>query len=163
MKGDVARVSVFVRVPPAEAFRVFTEEIDAWWRSGPRFRVMGREPGRLRLHEGKLTETVILASGREKVFEVGRAVVWEPPTRLVLEWRLVNFAPSEKTLVEVLFSASGEGTMVRLSHSGWAAIRADHPARHGESEAAFLRTMGLWWGELATSLREHIEARASLQ
>ena len=39
--GDRARVSVLVRVPPEQAFRVFTEEIDAWWRRGPEYRVAG--------------------------------------------------------------------------------------------------------------------------
>ncbi|HKO47770.1 MAG TPA: hypothetical protein VJV79_08605 [Polyangiaceae bacterium] len=30
-RGDQCVVSILVEVPPAEAFRVFTEEIDAWW------------------------------------------------------------------------------------------------------------------------------------
>jgi hypothetical protein len=38
-------VTVLVKVPPARAFQVFTEEIDAWWRTGFKFRVSGRRPG----------------------------------------------------------------------------------------------------------------------
>ena len=34
--------------------------------------------------------------------------------------------------------------------------RPDHPVRHGLVDAAFLRMMGLWWGELLTSMREHV-------
>ncbi len=32
--GDEASVSVLVKVPPASAFRSFTEDLDQWWRSG---------------------------------------------------------------------------------------------------------------------------------
>src|SRR4029453_10334200 len=40
----------------------------------------------------------------------GRVRVWEPPARLVFEWRAVNFAPEEKTEVEVTFEARTGGT-----------------------------------------------------
>ena len=50
--GDQARVTVLVEVEPALAFRVFTEEIDQWWRRGSRFRVSGRSHGILRLEPG---------------------------------------------------------------------------------------------------------------
>ena len=36
--GDQARATVSVALPPDEAFRVFTEEIDLGWRRGRRFR-----------------------------------------------------------------------------------------------------------------------------
>ena len=38
-------------------------------------------------------------------------------------------------------------------HRGWAAIRPDHPARHGQDVPAFLRMMGLWWGDQLSLLR----------
>ena len=43
-------------------------------------------------------------------------------------------------------------------------IRSDrnlpgHPARHKLEGAAFSRSMGLWWGQLLTSLREHVALR----
>jgi len=33
-----ARATTFVAVDPADAFEVFTSEIDQWWGRGPRFR-----------------------------------------------------------------------------------------------------------------------------
>ncbi|MEP7049608.1 MAG: hypothetical protein ABJB12_04615 [Pseudomonadota bacterium] len=33
----------------------------------------------------------------------------------------------------------------------------DHPVRHGQGAPAFLRSMGMWWGALMTSLRERVE------
>jgi hypothetical protein len=62
--------------------------------------------------------------------------------------------------VAVRFAPSGSGTLVTVRHSGWSALPADHPVRHGLAGAAFIRMIGMWWGELMTSLREHIAGAA---
>jgi uncharacterized protein YndB with AHSA1/START domain len=155
--GDEARVSVLVRVPPAEAFRVFTEEIDGWWRTGLRYRI-GKDRSVVHLEPklgGRLFESYRTAAG-EKTSQTGRVTCFEPPSRLVLTWRAVNFAPTEETEVEVLFAPSPSGTLVTVCHRGWSRIRPDHPVRHGEAPAAFLASMGRWWGDLMTSLRERV-------
>lgn len=156
--GDSAAASVYVAVSQQDAFEVFTAEIDAWWRHGRRFRIGGARPGRLAFEQrlgGRLFETVELPSGT-KTFETGSVVVWEPPHRLALEWRAVNFKPHEKTLVEVTFTPTGDGTMVRVEHRGWSDLPGNHPARHGLEGAAFARMIGMWWGDLLTALREHV-------
>lgn len=159
--GDVARVSVQVAVDPADAFRIFTEEIDQWWRRGIRFRASGRRTGVLCLEAGvggRLFESFDSGKG-PRVVETGRVTVWDPPARLVFEWQGVNFAPDEKTEVEVLFQPSSTGTLVTVTHRGWSRLRPDHPARHGQDVRPFIRTLGLWWGDLMTSLREHAAAK----
>ncbi len=160
--GDQARVSVVVAVPPEEAFRVFTEEIDQWWRRGFRYRVAGTRRGIIHLEPkvgGRLFES--FDDGKEtRVFETGRVTVWEPPSRLAFEWRAVSFAPGEKTDVEVTFAPSPSGTLVTVTHRGWSRIRANHPARHGLEVAAFIRMMGMWWGDLMSSMREHVALRS---
>ena len=160
--GDGATVAVFVGVEPSVAFDVFTREIDQWWRTGPRFRVAGKRRGRLFFEPGKdgrLFETYETGSGRSHTFEVGKVTVWEPPARLSLVWRVVNFKPEESTTVDVSFDPQGEGTLVTVRHSGFAALRPGHPVRHGLEGPAFSRTMGLWWGDLMTALREHVATR----
>ena len=157
--GDQATVSVVVAVDVADAFQVFTQEIDLWWKRGPRFRIAGHRPGVLQFEagvRGRLFETFETPSGA-KVFEVGRVTAWEPPLRLALEWRNANFAPNERTEVEVWFEPAGGGTRVTVQHRGWAALRPDHPARHNLSGSAFSRMMGLWWGDQLTALRELAE------
>ena len=154
--GDQARVSVAVAVPPGDAFDIFTSEIDRWWRRGRKFRHAGARSGLIRLEPqvgGRLFESFDGERG-EHVIEVGRVRVWDPPLRLVFSWRNVNFAPNEETEVEVEFKATAGGTLVTVTHRGWAALRADHPARHGLVGAAFARMIGLWWGEQMASLRE---------
>ena len=158
--GDRARVSVLVAVPPEVAFRVFTEEIDQWWRRGLKYRVSGKGRGIMRLEPGvggRLFEEIESKAGA-RIVETGRVTEWNPPARFVLEWRNVNFSETEKTFVEVAFDESPSGTLVTVTHSGWSAIRADHPVRHGLEVTAFIRTNGMWWGEVLTSFREHAGA-----
>ncbi len=156
--GDSAAASALVRVGVEEAFEVFTQEINAWWRHGRKFRQAGARPGKLWLEcqlGGRLFETVELASGT-RTFEVGRIVEWSPPQRFAFSWRAINFKPHEQTLVEVTFTPSGQDTMVRVVHSGFTSLPDDHPVRHGLAPSAFCGQMGRWWGELLTSLREHV-------
>ncbi len=159
--GDCAAVSVHVAVSVECAFQVFTEEIDLWWRHGRKFRIAGKRPGRLvfepQLH-GRLFETATFAAG-ERTFEVGRVLEWEPPRRFLLQWRGVNFEAHQETHVEVTFSPTATGTMVRVEHRGWSSLPDDHPARHGLVGPAFSRMIGMWWSDLASSFREHVASR----
>lgn len=154
--GDQVRVTIGVAVPPADAFRVFTEQIDLWWRRGQRFRSAPGMGGAMHLEPGpggRLFESYDTPDG-DRLVQMGQTLVWQPPQRLVLRWRAVNFAPDERTEVEVLFEPQGEAsTRVTLTHRGWAAIRADHPVRHGLDVPGFIRMMGLWWGDLMGTLR----------
>lgn len=167
--GDRARVSVAVDVPPAVAFEVFTAEVDRWWRRGVRFRHSGTSGGVVHIEPrvgGRVFESLGEAAGSsagtvsaagehagEQLFEIGRVRVWDPPARLAFSWRNSNFAPDEITEVEVTFAPNGEGTLVTVTHTGWGALRDDHPARHGKLGAEFARMIGLWWGDQLTSLR----------
>jgi uncharacterized protein YndB with AHSA1/START domain len=157
--GDQASASVSIAVPPAEAFDFFTQQIESWWRRGPRFRNAPGDRGFIRMEPG--VGGRVFESFDDRVVEVGRATVWDPPKRLVFEWRNSNFAPAEKTEVEVRFEPTASGTRVTVVHRGWAALRPDHPARHGMPASAFSRSVGLWWGDLLTSLRERVAARST--
>jgi Activator of Hsp90 ATPase homolog 1-like protein len=159
--GDQATVSVFVAVEPADAFEVFTQETDLWWKRGRKYRLAGRRPGTLCFEPGvggRLFESFETESGMQ-VYETGRVTVWDPPSRLVVKWRNSTFSPDESTELEVRFERSGSGTRVTVQHRGWASLKAGHPARHALEGAAFSRMMGLWWSDLMTSMREFIETR----
>jgi len=154
--SDQVTVSVTVSADPAAAFDIFTKETDLWWRRGPKFRIAGKQPGMVRFEPwlgGRLMEEVESPSGL-RLFTQGTITVWQPPDQFQFEWRGVNFAPGESTLVDVVFEAVPIGTRVTVRHSGWAALRPDHPVRHGQQGPAFIRSMGLWWADLMTSLSE---------
>ncbi len=159
--SDQSRVTVRVATPRALAFGVFTQEIDRWWRHGKRFRMA--EPSCMSLEPrcgGRLRETVQGPNG-PAVWELGEVRVWEPPARLVIAWRAVNFTSEDpSTEVEVRFERAighgGEGTLVTIEHRGWSRVRPDHPVRHGAPPREFIVRMAGWWGDLAASLRERI-------
>jgi uncharacterized protein YndB with AHSA1/START domain len=155
--GAAVRVTTTVAVDPATAFAVFTDEIDLWWRRGPRYRFRAGQAGRLVFEPGaggRLVERD--EAGGE--YEVGRVRVWEPSRRLVFGWRGIDFAPGEETEVEVRFERVAAGTRVTLEHRGWDALRADHPARHGLAGTALASRVGLWWGDQLNALRARAAA-----
>lgn len=150
--GDVARAGALVRLPPARAFALFTEDIDRWWRRGPAWRmgaasVVLIEP----FVGGRLFEQVDEPAG-PRVYVTGEVLAYEPPDRLLLRWRAVNFQPDEQTEVEVRFEARPSGTWVSVEHRGWASLPADHPVRHGAPVPVFVARMGRWWADLLVSL-----------
>jgi hypothetical protein len=155
--GDEARATVYVAVAPHDAFRIFTEEIDLWWRHGVRFRNAGPKRGLIRIEpgvNGRIFESFEGVNREPVVIEIGRVTLWQPPERLSIEWRNANFTPAEKTEVDISFRSSGIGCEVRVAHRGWAEIRPDHPVRHGGDARQTLRMIGTWWGELLSSFRE---------
>jgi hypothetical protein len=143
-------VALRVRASPERAFEVFTREIGAWWRHNPMFRFTPREPGVLSFQDGQLIET---RSGG-KVFEIGKVSVWEPGRRLVFGWRQAAFTPDQATQVEVVFEPVGEETRVRVTHTGWDTVPAEHVARHGFPDLVFMRRHGEWWHALLASFAE---------
>ena len=163
IEGDQVRVTVRVEVEPAVEFEVFTTEIDLWWRGGIAYRVAGRRPGMLVMEGkvgGRLFEQYEGPDGL-RTHQAGTITVWEPPTRLAFEWRGANFQPDEVTFVDVTFTRTDSGaTQLVLVHRGFAALRPDHPVRHGAPIDVFIGRHGRWWGSLLSSLREHAAGRS---
>lgn len=164
--GDRVTVSTTVAVSPQDAFAVFTEQIGAWWRKGPRFRFRrDREPTMRFVAEAgealgvgaRLLETYDEAPGDPTL--VGRVLVWSPGERLVFEWRGNHFTPDQVTEVDVRFEATSEGTRITLEHRGWEVLPADHAARHGLVGPAFTNMIGLWWGDQLVSLGRRAAGR----
>ncbi len=152
--SDCARATTIVAVAPETAFEVFTEQVDAWWKRGPRYRFRAQRDGKMRFEPGvggRLVEVYDDSGG--DVYEVGRVRIWKPPERLVFEWRGNTFRPGERTEVEVWFERVAGGTRVTVEHRGWDALPEDHPTRHGLRGGAFVSMIGLWWAELLVSLR----------
>jgi activator of HSP90 ATPase len=159
--AESARVTTFVDVSPDDAFEAFTEEIDIWWRRGPRYRNGGGGTSELCFELDAAGRRLVERMAGD-VFEIGRVRVWEPGKRLVFEWRVRNFAPGESTEVELRFEASGDGTRVTLEHRGWDSIREGHPVRHGLHGDAFASMIGRYWGDLVTVYRLYTSARRSV-
>jgi uncharacterized protein YndB with AHSA1/START domain len=153
---DSVSVTTLVDVDPGTAFRIFTDDVDLWWRRGPLYRPEVEGNGKMRFEPGP-GGRLLEAYETGKVFEIGRILAWEPGSRLLFDWRARNFEPGETTVVEVRFEKSGEGTRVTLEHRGWDSIPASHPFRRGWTGEAFASMVGLRWADQLVSLRARAE------
>jgi uncharacterized protein YndB with AHSA1/START domain len=117
IKPAPVRRSVTVHVLPERAFEAFTNDIGRWW------------PGTHKIGAAAFRTAVLEPRVGGRWFEVGEdgtecqwgdVLVWEPPSRLVLAWRIRSdwqFDPALLTEVEVKFVPVGDGaTRVELEH-----------------------------------------------
>ena len=155
MTTQTVTVSIEVAADPQLAFEVFTSEIDTWWLCGPKHRFRPPWNGKLLFEPGpagRLLEEY--ADGT--TFVIGHVSQWSPGKRLVLSWRLPNFAAADVTEVDVRFDAIDGGTRVSVEHRGWEKLRRDHPARHGKEGRDYEYMKASLWAESLSALRRHI-------
>jgi len=112
---------VWVKVSPGRAFQGFTDDLARWW---PLKTHSLSEAACVdaRFEDGRLVEEARDGT----VHEWARVQAWEPPTRLVLLW-YPGRAPEVGGDVEVTFTAEGDGTRVRVVHTGWERLGAEGP------------------------------------
>ncbi len=138
---DRVNASIEVAVDPQTAFKIFTEEIDAWWERGPHNFWDGGRALATRFEPGVGGRYLEVYDNAGDVLEIGRITLWEPGSRLV--WRMSH----DDTEVDIRFEAIAGGTRVLLEqrlvpsgtkahfYSGWPNIlawfaeRADRPDR----------------------------------
>jgi uncharacterized protein YndB with AHSA1/START domain len=146
MTTDKVTLTTLVAAPPKEAFEAFTQEIDTWWRRGPRYR-SDTAASVIRFEDDRLVEVT-----GDGALTLGRISAWEPGSRLVLEWLGTGLAASDNTEVEVRFDPHGAGTRVTVEHRGWKGLE-DGDARSS--------AIGLWWGDLLATYQRRLAAMAS--
>ena len=107
------RKSVTVDASPETAFETFTRQMGSWWPTESH-RLF--DEGSVVFDErvgGRVYERS--ADGEEG--DWADVLVWEPPHRFVLRWRVnPKRGPTE---LEVRFAPAGSGTRVELEHRGW--------------------------------------------
>ncbi|HYP24162.1 MAG TPA: SRPBCC family protein [Actinomycetota bacterium] len=120
-----------VAAPVERAWEVFTDEITSWWPI-PTHSV---EPDRV-------SEIVFEARPGGRILERrhdgtecswGEVDLCEPPHRVRFSWQPNHDRPAA-TEVEVTFTATPDGTRVRLEHRGWERLGAQEGA---ESRAEY--------------------------
>jgi uncharacterized protein YndB with AHSA1/START domain len=114
------RKQVRVACEIEEAFRTFTHGIETWWPVETHSITVGEDgsnPPKEIVFESSPGGRVYERSRDGRVCEWATILVFEPPTRVVLEWRVNPARPP--TEVEVTFEVDGEGTLVRPEHRGF--------------------------------------------
>ena len=132
---------VVVSVGRERAFDLFTNRMTDWWFTGEG---VGPSPFKQLVLEprqgGRWFE--VADDGGETPW--GEVLEWDPPTRLLLAWRIDGswkFNPDVETSLEITFEAIDPGsTRVRLEHRDL--------ERLGKSGGKAIETMRTGWGKL---------------
>jgi uncharacterized protein YndB with AHSA1/START domain len=148
-----ARVLVSTRVSATteRTFDAFVGDIGQWWRPSPLFPFTPGRSGRMVFDpgpEGRVVECY--DDGTE--FEIGRVQVWDPPSELVLTWRMSTFEPGQQTQLHVRFEPVDDATRVTVEHLGWDSIPQEHAARHGFPLHDFQQRLAEHWRRALESL-----------
>ncbi len=144
-----ARASIEVALDPAEAFRVFTDDIDAWWQRHPiNWNDAERAVG-IRFESG-VGGRWIEVHDREtgEGFEMGRVTAWDPGSRLVFTYRDAGHE-IDGTEVEVRFEPIPHGTRVTLEHRGWDRVDPEILAKK-------LNTKRWGWANILNWYNDHV-------
>ena len=132
-------ITTVVDVDPSTAFRIFTEDIDAWWRRTPRHLTDSTRSAKVRFDSGSLVEIY-----DDATIAIGVVTTWEPGRRVVLSWLGSQPGPAEETEVEIRFEPLEGRTRVILEHRGWTGLQL------GDAKSSVI---GLWWSELLVTFR----------
>ena len=120
--------TVEVALPPAEAFRVFTEEIGSWYLVDEHTVMDHERTVDIRFEPyvgGRLMDVYDATTGEGR--EMGRITAWEPGRR-------VGFTDTRETETEVRFEPAGGGSAVTIEQRGLDRLppdQADHVRRYG--------------------------------
>ena len=147
------RKSITVKASADRAFQVFTEGFDSWW---PREHHIGKSPLKKAIIEG-------FPGGRCYSEQIdgtdcpwGEVLVWEPPRRFVMAWKINlqwQYEPdlAKASEVEVSFTPEPDGS-----------TRVDVEHRYFERHGAGWETMrtsvdsGMGWGGLLELYRVEV-------
>lgn len=144
------RKTLTVKASPQKAFAVFTEGFDRWW---PKSHTVGETPlKRAVLEPGVGGRWYGLSeAGVEDIW--GEVLVWEPPGRLVLAWRISGqwkCDPGVHTEVEVRFTDAGGGmTRVDFEHRQLDGLGVGAEATRGQMDSG--------WGTILANFKDAAE------
>jgi uncharacterized protein YndB with AHSA1/START domain len=145
------RKSLRVSAPPARAFDVFTSGMSRWW---PPTHTILKAPFKAYIVEPRAGGRWYQIGTDGSESDTGSVRVWEPPSRLVLVWRLNaqwQYDPDLDTEVEVNFIPDGTGTNVELEH------RYIERMREGAEAARTAVDGPNGWSGILEDYRKHAE------
>jgi uncharacterized protein YndB with AHSA1/START domain len=135
------RKAIRVDWPPDQAFRRFTAGIATWWPLASHS-VGAAQAESVRFEERLGGRIVVrLRDGSECVW--GTVTAWEPPGRVVFTWHPGRAEDAAQT-VELRFVASGGGTRLELTQSGWERLGALGPRARRAYGLGWAYVLRLW-------------------
>lgn len=129
-----------------ETFRLFTEEINAWWPLETHS--VSEDPSATVRLEGFSGGRLVETSGDGEEFELGVVQTWEPPGELSFSW-YPGRHPDTSQMVVVRFIEQNHGTRVVLTHSGWERPGADGAKTRADYDTGWEFVLVQKFGEYA--------------
>ena len=124
--NEQVEVRTRVSLPPEAAFALFTDQVDAWWKRGTRYR-------RLADSTVRFTDSLLIEEGEHASRVIARVVGWDSPHGLALDM--------DGDPVAIEFAAvDGGGTEVVVRQA------------KGRGLTAFQSAAGLFWADLLSAL-----------
>jgi uncharacterized protein YndB with AHSA1/START domain len=142
---EAIRKTVIVDCTVEEAFRVFTRDMLSWW------------PVESHSIHKTVSQIVFEPHVGGEVYELSKAgqkghwadvLEWEPPSRLVLAWNILN-RDEPPTEVEVRFLPEGGRTRVELEHRGWERLVEEGAERRENYDGGWDVVLGTYVDRLA--------------
>jgi uncharacterized protein YndB with AHSA1/START domain len=125
--------TVTVKAGPKRAFDLFVSNMERWW---PLSHHIGKTPFTAVIMEPKVGGRWFERDASGAECQWGEVLAWEPPTRILLAWRLnarFEYDPTFLTEVELRFAPTAAGgTAVTLEHRNLERFGADAEKLAGE-------------------------------
>jgi uncharacterized protein YndB with AHSA1/START domain len=143
--------SVKVRATPAHAFELFTARFGDWW---PKDQTPAKKRAVALFLEPGVGGRWYERDGDGGESQWGEVLVWAPPSRLVIGWRLNNawaYDPTFLTEVEITFEPAGEGwTTETLEHRNL--------ERFGDDALSRAESLGGGWAKHLATFTQFVDA-----
>ena len=131
---DAVRKTITVRCSADTAFRIWTEQINAWW---PKGHSRSGHPSTTVLIEGQAGGRIYERTPEGVEYDWGQIVVWDPPHHFAYYWYLGSDS-QKPTRVDVQFIAQGKAsTRVDVNHRGPEFIGDLWPRNSSKYDAAW--------------------------
>lgn len=138
---EAVRKTVTVDCSVEEAFRVFTAGAETWWPTESHS-IYGERVKEVHF-EGREGGEVYEVSDSGEKGHWATVLAWEPPSRLVLSWNILEREPAG-TELEVRFLPEGDGTRVELEHRGWEKLSEDAAEKRANYDTGWDYVLGVY-------------------
>jgi hypothetical protein len=130
--------AVVVRLAPAEAFALFTQQMRLWWPLASHS--CGGDDALDVQFEARAGGTVTEIGRHGERWTWGTLTEWDPPHAFAMRWH-PGLPADAATVLRVRFTALAEGTEVQVHHAGWEARGADARAKRDQYDGGWPHTL----------------------
>jgi uncharacterized protein YndB with AHSA1/START domain len=151
---DAVQADVFIAAPPERVFQAMTDphQLVRWWGQPGMYRVTTMHAD---LRVGGTWRSEGVGADGQSFYVEGKYREVDPPHFFVYTWRS-SYSQGPETLVRVDIISEGNGTRVRVLHSGFAGD-AEGAKSHGNG---WIRVLG--WMQAYVERNETVDQRAAI-